>query len=84
MSRFNSLPGFDAWLTHNPQEDVPEPSTKHYDKARELLNADNEEVSEQEIEAKAYELMYEEIEQSRVDAEEAEAESRLDDMNREI
>ena len=34
---YNSLPGFDAWLTHNPNGDQPEPSQKHWDTAEAQL-----------------------------------------------
>jgi len=73
MSR--GLPGFDHWLT-TPPDDGPEPSDQNWRDARDLLGPD---ASEDQIEEKAYQLMEEEIDAARQDAEEAEAESRLDD-----
>jgi hypothetical protein len=74
------LPGFDAWLTRTP-EDGPEPSQSDYDDARAELGPD---ATDDEIDAAAWRIMESGIERARLDAEEAEADSRRDDWEREL
>jgi hypothetical protein len=76
----NSLPGFDRWLTHNPAEDQPEPTTRHLADARDQLAEEGGEMpTDDEVYALACMLMDEEARASQDDADEHAAESSRDD-----
>lgn len=71
----NSLPGFDAWLTHNPLDDQPEPSKENWAEATHRLGPF---ASDEDLEKLAYKLMEEDIQFSQDCADEHAAESKLD------
>ena len=74
----HSLPGFDAWLTHNPLDDGPEPTVEDYEQAKEELGP---EATNSQIDDRACEIMEKRIERARFEKEEAEADSINDDRD---